>query len=60
MCKDKKLPGIQAYTVAACHDDCKKRYIAEQCKCAAFYMKGKTINFRFYIIIFNITWNGQH
>ena len=38
-CKDQKLPGIKAYTVAACHEHCKKKYIAKECKCEAFYMK---------------------
>lgn len=44
MCEDQKLPGIKAYTIAACHDYCKQKYIAEKCKCQAFYMKGRMVN----------------
>ena len=43
MCKDQTLPGIKAYTIAACHDHCKEKFIVEQCKCQAFYMRGTAI-----------------
>ena len=43
MCKDKKLSGIKAYTIAACHDHCKKEYIAKECGCNPFYVTGNAI-----------------
>ena len=40
MCEDQKLPGIKAYTIAACNNYCKEINIAKKCNCRAFYMEG--------------------
>ena len=40
MCEDQKLPGIKAYTIAACNNYCKEINIAKNCNCRPFYMEG--------------------
>ncbi|XP_028407183.1 acid-sensing ion channel 4-A-like isoform X2 [Dendronephthya gigantea] len=46
MCQDKDLPGIKAYTIAACHENCKQNHIAKECRCRPFYMKENITEFK--------------